>query len=140
QGLQCSPPRLRAERGLRRGPARQLCRSFNGAALLRARKEAPHLCQVGTITFCAVPVNSMHRHADGRCGTESGPLKTSQMPTVGKWAVWARATSISGKKKPKRSPPASMLTMSGIDINSPRPVSLEITCWDVKLLVKAPDV
>ena len=31
----------------------------------------------GTITLCAVPVISMQRHVEGRCGTESGPLKVS---------------------------------------------------------------
>ena len=31
----------------------------------------------GTITFCAVPVISMQRHVEGRCGTEFGPLKVS---------------------------------------------------------------
>ena len=31
----------------------------------------------GTITLCAVPVISMQRHVEGRCGTEFGPLKVS---------------------------------------------------------------
>ena len=31
----------------------------------------------GTITLCAVPVISMQRQVEGRCGTESGPLKVS---------------------------------------------------------------
>jgi hypothetical protein len=31
----------------------------------------------GTITVCAVPCMSMHRHDGGRRGTESGPLNFS---------------------------------------------------------------
>ena len=31
----------------------------------------------GTITFCAVPLISMHRHVDGLWGIESGPLNIS---------------------------------------------------------------
>ena len=31
----------------------------------------------GTITVCAVPLISMQRHVEGRCGTESGPLNIS---------------------------------------------------------------
>jgi hypothetical protein len=31
----------------------------------------------GTITLCAVPLISMHRHVDGRWGIESGPLNIS---------------------------------------------------------------
>lgn len=31
----------------------------------------------GTITLSAVPLISMQRHVEGRCGTESGPLNVS---------------------------------------------------------------
>ena len=60
-----------------------------------------------TITSSAVPCRCTHCHVVGRCGTLFGPLNVSITPIVVTGTLCPSAACTSGRKKPKRVPPAS---------------------------------
>ena len=59
----------------------------------------------------------------GRCGTEPGPLHLAYSQAVVNSTHPPSGTSMSGRKKPNVSPPASVLLRSGTETCSPSAVT-----------------
>jgi hypothetical protein len=90
-------------------------------------------CYSGTITVCAVPCNSILLHDGGRCGTVSGPLSLSYIPTVVNCPDCPEKTLAWGRKKPNRWAPASVVVSKGTETSIPSAVSSVAISEDLKL-------
>lgn len=73
-----------------------------------------------TMTVCAVPSSSMHRHGS-RCGMESGPLNLSYALAVRNSSVCPRGRSSCGRET-RASPPLSTDAASATEASVPSPV------------------
>ena len=79
-----------------------------GMSACAGRVTTPGSGYNSTITVCAVPCSSMHRHDGSWWGMESGPLNFSYTPTVRNSFYCPRGRSSWGRKNPNCSPPVSM--------------------------------